>query len=90
MDRCVRAYMASCVRHALPCGHDSDYSFCLITFKIHAYVVDDERRKSIDSGSRGQRSRSTLALCVYDFVSRIQTTVFAQSLSIFTYMLWMM
>ena len=23
-----------CVRHALPCGHDSDYSFCPITFKL--------------------------------------------------------
>ena len=47
-----------------PCGHDSDYSFCLITFKLHMQVVDDERRNPIDCGSRGQRSRSTLDLCI--------------------------
>ena len=45
-----------------PCGHDTDYSFCPITFKLHMQVVDDERRKPIDFGSWGQRSRSTLAL----------------------------
>ena len=32
----------------------------------------------------GQRSRSTLALCLYDLVDTIATTVFAQSLSNFT------
>ena len=36
----------------------------------------------------GQRSRSTSALCVYDFVDMIQTTVLAQSLSDFTCKLW--
>ena len=41
-------------------------------------------------GSRGQRSRSTLALCVSDLVDTIATTVFAQSLSNFTCKLWMM
>ena len=37
-----------CIR---PCGHDSDYSFCPITFKLHVLVVDDERRNPIDFGS---------------------------------------
>ena len=46
-----------------PCGHDSDYSFCPITFKLHMHICHDERRKPIDFGSRGQRSRSTLAPC---------------------------
>ena len=51
------------------CGHDTDYSFCPITFKHQMQVVDDERRIPIDFGSsgqrsRGQRSRSTLTLCV--------------------------
>ena len=49
-----------CVRRALPCGHDTDYTFCQITFKLHMSVVDDKRRNPIDFGSRGQRSRSTL------------------------------
>ena len=40
------------------------YSFCKITFKLHRQVVEDERRNPIDFGSWGQRSRSTLALCV--------------------------
>ena len=47
-----------------PCGHDTDYSFCPITIKLHMQVVDDERRNPIDFGSGGQRSRSTLALCI--------------------------
>ena len=47
-----------------PCGQDTDYSFCPITFKLHMEVVDDGRRNPIDFGSRVQRSRSTLALCV--------------------------
>ena len=41
-------------------------------------------------GSRGERSRSILSLCVQDLMGRIQTTVFAQSLSNFTCKLWMM
>ena len=47
-----------------PCGHDTDYSFTPITFKLHISVVDDEKRNPIDFGSRGQRSRSSLVLCV--------------------------
>ena len=47
-----------------PCGHDSDYSFCPITFKLRMHICHDERRNPIDFGSRGQRSRSTLALCI--------------------------
>ena len=47
-----------------PCGHDTDYSICPISFKLYMYIVDDERWNPIDFGSRGQRSRSTLALCV--------------------------
>ena len=40
-------------------------------------------------GSRGQRSRSTLALYILDLVDTIATIVFAQSLSNFTCKLWM-
>ena len=47
-----------------PCGHDSDYSFCPITFELNMNICHDERRNPIDFGSRGQRSRSTLALCI--------------------------
>ena len=50
-----------CIR---PCGHNSDFSFCSITFKLHMHIHHDERRNPIDFGSRGQRSKSTLALCV--------------------------
>ena len=46
-----------------PCGHDSDYSFCPITFKLHMHIRHDERRNPVDYGSRGKRSRSTLAPC---------------------------
>ena len=49
-----------CIR---PCGHDSDYSFCPITFKLYMYVVDDEGRTPIDFGSWVHRSRSTLPPC---------------------------
>ena len=86
LEHSVRA----CVRHALPCGHDSDYRFCPIIFKLHMHICHDETRKPIHFGSRGQRSRSTLALCVPDLVDMMATTVFAQSLSNFTVQLWMM
>ena len=118
-------------RGALPCGHNTDYNFCLITFKLHMLVVHDERRNTIDLGhgvkgqilhfvyktlwaryrlqflpnhfqtshdrmnpidfgSRGQRSRSNLALYLKNLVGVIQATVFAQSLSNFTCKLLMM
>ena len=91
---CVRACVHECVRasvrRALPCGHDTDYSFCPITFILHMHIVDDERRTPIDFGSQGQRSRSTLALCVKTLVGTIQTTVLLRSLSNFTCRLWKM
>ena len=49
-------------QYVIPCGHDSNYSFCPITFKLHMHICHDERRNPSDFGSRGQRSRSTLAL----------------------------
>ena len=58
-----------------PCRQDTDYSFCLITFKLHISVVDDGKRNLIDFGSRCHRSRSTLpplrgdaTLCVVQFL----------------------
>ena len=75
-----------CIR---PRGHDTNYSFCPITFKLNMYVVGDERRNPIDLGSRDQSLRPTLALYVLDLVDTIQTTVFAESLSNFIFTLWM-
>ena len=69
-----------CIRH---CGQDTVYSLCPIAFTLHMYVVGDQWRNPIDFGSRGQRSRSTLALCIRPW-DTIQTTVLAQSLSNFT------
>ena len=41
-----------CIR---PCGHDTDYRFSPITFRLHMQVVDDERKNHIDShGVEGQ------------------------------------
>ena len=62
----VSGFVSAWVRPTLPCGHDSDshYSFCPNTFKLHMHIDHDERRNPIGFGSRGQRSRSTLALCV--------------------------
>ena len=57
----VRPCVSPSVRRALPFGHDTDYSFCPITFKLHMLIVHDERRNPIDLGSQGQISRSTLA-----------------------------
>ena len=51
-----------------PCGHDTDYSFCPITFQLHMHVVDDERTP-FDFGSSGQRS--TLGLCLWNLVGAI-------------------
>ena len=54
------------------------------------HIRHDERRDPIDFGSQGQRSRSTLALCMLNLVDTIETTVFAQSLSNFTCIFAMM
>ena len=54
-----RAYTL-CIR---PCGHNTDYSFCLLTLKPHMYIVHDERRNPINLGSQGRISRSILAPC---------------------------
>ena len=43
-----------------PCGHNTDYSLCPITFKLLMKVMDDEGRNPIDFGSWGHRWRSTL------------------------------
>ena len=45
-----------------PCGHDTDYSFCPLTFKLNMQVVDDERKNTIDLGLWGPRS--TVTLCI--------------------------
>ena len=45
-------WVCAWVRHALPCGHDSDYSFCPINFKLYMHIRHDERRNPIDFGSR--------------------------------------
>ena len=48
----------------VPCGHNADYSFSPITFKLNMQVVDDERKNPVNFESQGQWSRSTVALCV--------------------------
>ena len=60
-----------------PCGHNTGYSLCAITFKLHMQVVDDP----IDFGSWGQRSRSTLPSC--EGMPRFALS--SLSLSCFTY-----
>ena len=35
-----------------PCGHDTGYSFCPITFKLHMQIIHDARRNPFDFGSR--------------------------------------
>ena len=60
----VGLWVSAWVRNALPCGHDSHYSFCLITFKLHMYISHDERRNPIDFGSRGRGTLLILGLGV--------------------------
>ena len=48
------------------CGQASDYRFCPITFKLHMYVVDDERRNPIEflvTGSNLKTEQKFLCLC---------------------------
>ena len=90
LDESVSGCVHASVCRASSCGRDTDYSFWPITFKFHMYFAYDERRNPIDFGSRGQRSRSTLTLCLWNLVGKIQTTVFALSLSNYTCQLLMM
>ena len=58
-----------CIR---PCGHDTYYSFCPITFNLHMTVVDHERRNPIDfvTGSKVKVNFGTLCIrpCGHDTV----------------------
>ena len=69
-DDCIY-YLHSCItpenplawfRHTLPCVHDTDYISIGSLFKLHVYVVHDEKRNAIEFGSCDPRS--TLALYV--------------------------
>ena len=66
------------------CGHDTDYSFSPITFKLHMQVVHDERRNPIDFGLQGQGQQ------VYKTLLARYRLVFVQSLLNFTCKLFMM
>ena len=50
-----RLALVLCIK---PFGHDTDYGFSLITFKIHMQVVEDEKMNPIDFGSWDHWSRS--------------------------------
>ena len=51
-----------------PCGHNTDYSFCPINFKLHMWVVDGERRNPIDLESKVKVYFGTLCIrpCGHD------------------------
>ena len=51
-----------CIR---PCGHDSDYSFCPITFKFHMHIYLHERRNPIDLGSKVKVNFGSLCIRPY-------------------------
>ena len=72
-------------RRVFSCGHDKGYRFCPIAFKLN-----DKRRNPIAFRSRGQMSRSTFALSMWNLVDIMQAAVFARSLSNFTCWLLMM
>ena len=59
-----------------PFGNDTGCSVSPITYKLQMQVLYNERRNPFDFGLRGQRSRSNLALCVFNVVGAIGTTVF--------------
>ena len=73
-----------------PCGQDTDYSFCPITFKLHIEVVDGERRNPVDFGSR-VKGQGQLWHSVYKTLwTRFRLQFFVHSLSNFTCKLLMM
>ena len=73
-----------CTLSLIPCEQDTNDSLGPITFKLHRKVEDGERRNPIDFESWGQRSMSSLALCLWNLMDTIQTTVFPRLLSNFT------
>ena len=54
MSEWVHEWVSQSVRCALSCGHDTDYSFCPITYKLHLHIVEDERRNTIDFESKAK------------------------------------
>ena len=49
-----------CTLYIRPCGHDTDYRFRPITFKLHMQVVDEEWRNPIDFWSQGSKGQGQL------------------------------
>ena len=45
------------------CGHGTDYSFCPITFKLHMYIVHDERRNPKLILGRGVKGQTWNSAC---------------------------
>ena len=47
------------------CGHDKGYSFCLISFKLHVQVVDDEREEIYWFWGHGVKGQGQFFLFIY-------------------------
>ena len=87
---CMRASVRPRIRRALPCEHDTDYSFAWSLLNFTCYSPSWWEEEPIDFRSPGQRLRWNLALCLSNIVRTIEATFFAHSLSNFSCKLFMM
>ena len=60
----VVRWASACVCHALPYGRNTDYSFCPVAFKLHLYVVDDERSTLLILGQGSKVKVNFGTLCI--------------------------
>ena len=72
-----------------PYEQNRDYKFCQIAFKFHTLVMKLLMMWIVTPFDLWSKVKLTLALCTWNIVSTIQTTVFANSLPGLTYNLFM-
>ena len=76
----VRLSVCACVRHALPCEHDRNFTVVCLFIKLGRYVHYDERMNPIDFG--GQRSKVKVTIPIYG--NKLVNTIEAKPLCAFS------
>ena len=83
----VGGWVRGCVRGFVSLyliGHESDFSFCPITFKFHMHIYNDESRNRIDFWVTGSKVKVNWHFVYKTLWTRYRLQFFPHSLSNFT------
>ena len=69
----VRPSVCACVRHALPCEHDRNFTVVCLFIKLGRHVHYDERMNPIDFGDQRSKVKVTIDIYRIKLVNKIET-----------------